>query len=91
MMRLGDSHRFRFMIRDGAGQFTRPHDNVLAGSGITTIRIHTSISASKFGGQRFRKLSFNAHQGQRPVSQRPFSHAAITSLVIRFVVDGCAP
>jgi putative transposase len=38
-MRLGDSHRFRFMIRDGAGQFTRSFDNVLAGSAITTIRI----------------------------------------------------
>ena len=38
-MRLADSHRFRFLIRDGAGQFTRPNDNVLAGSGITAIRI----------------------------------------------------
>jgi putative transposase len=37
-MRLSDSHRFRFMIRDGAGQFTRSYDNVLAGSGITAIR-----------------------------------------------------
>jgi putative transposase len=38
-MRLGDSHRFRFMIRDGAGQFTRSFDTVLAGSNITAIRI----------------------------------------------------
>jgi len=33
--RLGDHHRFRFLIRDGAGQFTRSFDAVLAGSGIT--------------------------------------------------------
>ena len=38
-MRLPASHRFRFMVRDGAGQFTRSYDNVLAGSGITAIRI----------------------------------------------------
>ena len=38
-MRLGAGHRFRFMIRDGAGQFTRSFDTVLAGSGITAIRI----------------------------------------------------
>ncbi len=38
-MRLGDSHRFRYLIRDGARQFTRSFDNVLAGSGITAIRI----------------------------------------------------
>ena len=30
-MRLPASHRFRFMVRDGAGQFTRSYDNVLAG------------------------------------------------------------
>ncbi|MFT7473957.1 MAG: putative transposase [Verrucomicrobiales bacterium] len=39
MMRLDAGHRFRFLIRDGAGQFTRPFDAVLAGSGITAIRI----------------------------------------------------
>ena len=38
-MRLGDRHRFRFLVRDGAGQFTRPFDTVLAASGITAIRI----------------------------------------------------
>ena len=38
-MRLGDHDPFRFMIRDGAGQFTRPFDTVLAASGITAIRI----------------------------------------------------
>jgi len=38
-MRLGDRHPFRFLIRDGAGQFTRSFDNVLAGSGLTAIRI----------------------------------------------------
>lgn len=39
LMRLGDDHGFRFLIRDGAGQFTRAFDAVLAGSGITAIRI----------------------------------------------------
>jgi putative transposase len=39
MMRIGDRHPFRFLIRDGAGQFTRSFDTVLAASGITAIRI----------------------------------------------------
>lgn len=39
LMHLGDQHGFRFLIRDGAGQFTRAFDAVLAGSGITAIRI----------------------------------------------------
>ena len=38
-MRLADSHRFRYLIRDGAGQFTCSYDTVLAGSGIIAIRI----------------------------------------------------
>jgi putative transposase len=37
-IRLGDSHRFRVLIRDRAGQFARSFDTVLAGSGITAIR-----------------------------------------------------
>ncbi len=38
MSRFGDHHRFRFLIRDGAGQFTRSFDAVLAGSDIAAIR-----------------------------------------------------
>jgi putative transposase len=38
LMRLPDAHGFRFLIRDGAGQFTAPFDTVLAGSDITSIR-----------------------------------------------------
>jgi len=38
-MRLGERHRFRFLVRDGAGQFTRPFDTVLTTSDITAIRI----------------------------------------------------
>ncbi len=38
MMRLPDTHGFRFLIRDGAGQFTASFDTVFAGSGITAIR-----------------------------------------------------
>ena len=39
LMRFPDDHGFRFLIRDGAGQFTRSFDDVFAGSGITSIRI----------------------------------------------------
>ena len=39
LMRLHDGHGFRFLIRDGAGQFTRSFDDVLGASGITAIRI----------------------------------------------------
>jgi len=38
LMRRNYAHGFRFLIRDGAGQFTRSFDEVLAGSGITAIR-----------------------------------------------------
>jgi putative transposase len=37
-MRLSDHHPFKFLIRDGAGQFTRTFDTVLAGAGIRAIR-----------------------------------------------------
>jgi len=39
MMDFGEHHPFKFMIRDGGGQFTRSFDTVLAGSGIRAIRI----------------------------------------------------
>jgi putative transposase len=38
-VRLADSHRFQYLIRNRAGQFTRSFDTVLAGSDITAIRI----------------------------------------------------
>ena len=38
MMRLGARHSLRFLVRDGAGQFTRSFDTVLAASDITSIR-----------------------------------------------------
>jgi len=38
LMRLPEDHRFRFLVRDGAGQFTDAFDAVLAGAGITAIR-----------------------------------------------------
>ena len=34
-----DDHGFRYLVRDGAGQFTASFDTVLAGSGITALRI----------------------------------------------------
>ncbi len=39
LMRPRDDHSFRFLIRDGARQFTRSFDDVLTGSGIAAIRI----------------------------------------------------
>ena len=39
LMRLRDDHGFRYLIRDGARQFTRSFDAVFAGSRITVIRI----------------------------------------------------
>jgi putative transposase len=58
-MRLGDSHRFRFLIRDGAGQFTRSFDAVLAGSGMTTIRIPPrSPQANAFAERWVRTLRY---------------------------------
>jgi putative transposase len=39
LTQLPDNHGFRFLIRDGAGQFTRSCDAVFAGAGITPIRI----------------------------------------------------
>lgn len=38
MMRLPDSHGFRFLVRDGAGQFTASFDAVFAATGIAAIR-----------------------------------------------------
>ncbi len=39
LMRFPGAHGFRYLIRDGAGQFTTSSDAVLAGAGITAIRI----------------------------------------------------
>jgi putative transposase len=39
LMRIRDDHGFRYLIRDGAGQFTKSFDTVLAGSGISVLRI----------------------------------------------------
>lgn len=39
LMRLPDDHGFRFLVRDGAGQFTHSFEAVFAGAGITAIRI----------------------------------------------------
>lgn len=39
LMRLRDDHGFRYLIRDGAGQFTKSFDTVLAGPGIRVLRV----------------------------------------------------
>jgi len=39
LMRMPHDHGFQYLVRDGAGQFTRAIDAVFAGSGITALRI----------------------------------------------------
>jgi len=39
LMRMPHDHGFQYLVRDGAGQFTRAFDAVFAGSGITALRI----------------------------------------------------
>lgn len=56
LMQLGDVHEFRFLIRDGAGQFTRAFDAVLAGSGITAIRPPRAPQANAFAERWVRTL-----------------------------------
>ena len=57
VMQLEQSHPFRFLIRDGAGQFTRSFDTVLAGSGIAAIRIPPrSPQANAFAERWIRTL-----------------------------------
>ena len=53
MMGLSERNPFKFLIRDGAGQFMRPFDAVLASSGITAIRTpprspHANASAQRW-------------------------------------------
>lgn len=38
LMRLPEEHGFRFLVRDGAGQFTAAFDTALTAAGITAIR-----------------------------------------------------
>ncbi|CAN5835029.1 hypothetical protein BH23ACT4_BH23ACT4_08320 [soil metagenome] len=58
-MRLLDDYGFGFLIRDGAAQFTRSFDDVLAGSGITAIRIPPRTpQANAFADQWVRTLRY---------------------------------
>jgi putative transposase len=75
MMRLGEHHRFRFLIRDGAGQFTRSFDAVLSASGITAIRIPPRSPQANAFAERWvrtlrhelldRTIIWNEHQLRR--------------------------
>ena len=57
LMRLPDNHGFRYLVRDGAGQFTRAFDAVLAGAGITALRIPPrSPQANAFAERWIRTL-----------------------------------
>jgi len=56
-MRLGDHRPFRFLIRDGAGQFTRAFDTVLAAEQFAAFRLKEAsmldlktASAGRLGG-----------------------------------------
>jgi putative transposase len=75
MVPLGDSHQARFLIRDGAGQFTRSFDTVLAASGITAIRIPPRSPQANAFAERWvrtlrhelldRTIIWNEHQLRR--------------------------
>ena len=77
-MRLGEHRRFKFLIRHGAGQFTRSFDTVPAGSAITAITairtLPRSPQANAFAERWVRTLRhelldrtiiWNEHQLQR--------------------------
>ena len=77
-MKLGDRHPFRFLIRDGAGQFTRSFDAALAGSGITAIRTPRSPQANAYAERWVRTLRhelldrtiiWNEHQLQQLLAE----------------------
>jgi hypothetical protein len=54
LMRLREDHGIRFLIRDGAGQFTRSFDDALTGSGITvTDPRHTHPKRTRTPNDRF--------------------------------------
>ena len=77
-MKLGDRHPFRFLIRDGAGQFARSFDAALAGSGITAIRTPRSPQANAYAERWVRTLRhelldrtiiWNEHQLQQLLAE----------------------
>jgi hypothetical protein len=60
LMDLGErADRFRFLIRDRAGQFTEAFDAVLSGAGIEVVKITPRIS-------RRRVLGGLIHEYERP-------------------------
>jgi putative transposase len=75
MMRLGEHHSFRFLIRDRAGQFTRSFDTVLAATGITAIRMPPRSPQANAFAERWvrtlrrelldRTIIWNEHQLRR--------------------------
>jgi transposase InsO family protein len=79
MTRLPDHHRFRYLVRDGAGQFTRAFDAVLAGSGITVVRIPPRAPQANAFAERWvrtlrhelldRTIIWNEHQLRRLLEQ----------------------
>jgi len=48
LMDLGDVPRFRFLVRDRAGQFTEAFDAVLSGAGIEVVKIPPRSPRAKF-------------------------------------------
>jgi len=53
-MDLGDDvARFRFLVRDRAGQFTASFDTVLADAGIEVVKDPAEIPAANFFAERF--------------------------------------
>lgn|GEM_PF-1040356 len=81
MMDFGEHHPFKFLIRDGAGQFTRSFDTVLAGSGITAIRIPPrSPQANAFAERWVRTLRLEAQLGEN-IPGEQLSSSQVKALV----------
>jgi hypothetical protein len=69
LMDLGErASRFRFLVRDRAGQFTEAFDAVLSGAGIEVVEDHAAQSA---GERLCRALGANSPgRGHRPAAHR---------------------
>ena len=92
LMRVGDAHGFRFLIRDGAGQFTRSFDDVFAGSGITAIQTpprapqgHCCVDRCRFACRQRRSGAARSDRREEFV-ESSFESRSRVGVVIELVV-----